>query len=540
MPQKSQTRMVPIKEFGGDSKELARLRSEHSLYTIYKSHWDLCMSAYEGGPDFCNELNIFRHFRENEDDFRDRSRRLHYINYCEQLVDFYTNFIFSETIDRNGGQNQPWYDEFIKNVDQKGTSLEQYMRRISDETQIYGMCYTLVDTPPTPSQLQGQAITVQQAKDFKLAAYWCYIRPTEVTDWVVDDFGNYQYVKRRQVYSEPDPTTNTIRIFEMYTEMYTSKTVVTKVDLTDPTHPQVLPAVTTPNTLNVIPLYTHRYKRSKRYPHMGNSFLRDFAYNNREIMNLTSLLQEFLYRQCFNVLVKEIESGIPITSQQDGILGTANVLEIPKGAEMPKYLSPPSDPAKFIAAERDSIKQEMFVRASEDAMNQLFNGQGASGFSKSQSFSKTVPFIAARADGLEHAENALMTITLKLEGKEWDGRVLYKDHYDVTNLTDAMTQFVMITRDMQMPSETFTKTELKRIVKEFDGKLDSKTMEAVMSEIDAMNFKTWQADQLEALVGAPSSPADQQMPKGTNTTAESKAESMKVPNTNATKKLKQS
>lgn len=538
MPQKSVTVYKPVDEFGGDSVELKRLRATHAVYQIYMSHWNLCMSAYEGGPEFANEMNIFRHFRENEDDFRDRTRRLHYINYCEQLVDFYTNFIFSETIDRDPGDNAAWFNQFILDVDRCGTSLEEYMRRVSDESQIYGLVYTFIDAPPLPEGVD--TVSKQDEADLKMRPYWVLMRPDEILDWTLDDFENFTYVKRREIISRPDPS-GKIDVFERYTEMFQDHFQVTLVNITDATHPKVFAPITTPNDLGYIPVFVHRYKRSKRYPFMGNSFLRDFAYNNREIMNITSLLQEFLYRQCFNVLVKEIESSIPITSQQDGILGTANVLEIPKDAEFPRYLSPPADPAKFLQGERENIKNEMFARASQDAMTQMFNGQGASGFSKSQSFSKTVPFIAARAENLERAENVLFKMTLERINKDWDGRIKYKDHYEITNLTDAMTQFVMITRDMFMPSETFDKAELKRFVKEFDGKLAPEVMAKVVSEIDSMDYDAWKLVQQEALVkpagNGGTSPAEQQAPKGSGTTAEVAAESNNQ-GSKATKKVK--
>jgi hypothetical protein len=520
-----------ITEFGPDSKELKRLRSFHSVYGLYVAHWDICLAAYEGGPDFAKEGNIWRHFRENEDDYRDRVKRLHYINYCEQIVDFYTNFIFSETIDRNGGSNAAWYEEFVKNVDNKGTNLNSYMKKVSDETQIFGMCYTLVDAPPVPEGV----LTKQQEKEQNIRPYWCFLRPEEVVDWVTDDFDNFTYLKRREIISRVD-SDKEIHTLERYTEFYPDRFVQTAVDITDPAKPMVGQPSTIVNALGLIPIYVHRYKRSKRYPYMGNSFLRDFAYNSREIMNLTSLLQEFLYRQCFNLLVKEVESQVPITSQQDGLLGTANVLEYPKNANAPAYISPPADPAKFIQSERASIKEEMFRRASQDSMQELFNGGAASGFSKTQSFSKTVPFIAARAEVLEVSENALMQLTLARISKNWDGKIKYKDHYEITNITDAMTQFVMITRDMLMPSETFDKEQLKRFVNEFDGKLQPDIRNKINQEIETMDYDKWKEVQKEALIGAPKSPAAQQKPKSTGTVAEVKAEA-KTNGGAATKKL---
>jgi len=268
---------------------------------------------------------------------------------------------------------------------------------------------------------------------------------------------------------------------------------------------------------------------------MGNSFLRDFARSARRILNLTSLLDEFLYRQCFNILAKEVDTSIPLRDQEDGSVGTSNVLEYPKGASAPAYLSPPVEPAKFIQEERQRLANEMFKRAAQDFLNELFNGEKSSGFSQAQSFAKTVPHIAHRADILEKTENALMTLTCKIVGKEWDGKVRYKDRYEITNITDAMTQLLMVFRDLQMPSETFVKEELKRLARELDGKLPQDVMAKILKEIEDMDFAKWQETQKEALVGKSKSPGDQQKDKSTGTVSEVAAES-RTPGA-ATKKL---
>jgi hypothetical protein len=517
-----------------DRKEIDRLRTSHFLYQRYAPEWDMYLAAYEGGPDFADKKHIFKHFRENEDDFNDRASRLHYINYCDQIVDFFTNFIFAETIDRTSGATggSAFYDEFIKNVDKKNTSVNDYMRDISDEVQIFGMVYTLVEAPPLPV---GQPVTKQTEKDLGITPYWVLLRPNEVLDWIVDDFDRFAYVKRRQI--ENRVSSEGILTIEKYTEFYEDRIQTSSIDITDPQKPKLLVGELVPNSMGMVPLYVHRFKRSKRYPFMGNSFLRDFAYNSREIMNLTSLLQEFLYRQCFNILAKETDSVLPLQSQSEGEIGTSNVIEVPKGASMPEYLSPPADPAKFIQSERLSIKQEMFSRASQDTMNELFNGEGKSGFSQAQSFSKTVPFIARRADLLESAENALMALTMKRLGKTWDGRVKYKDHYEITNIQDALTQFLTLARDLGIGSEEFVKTELKRFVKEYDGKLPIDSLRKIEQQIDSMDFAKWQQLQQDALIGRPKSPGDQQKKKSTGTMGEVQAEA-KSPNTAGTKKTK--
>jgi hypothetical protein len=512
-----------IETNGIENPEILRLRSKNELWNVYAPEWNLYLSAYEGGPDFANGDNIFKHQRENPDDFNDRASRLHYFNYCDELVDFFTGFIFAETIQRDGGANAEFYQTFITDVNKKGDSVTDYMKLVSDDMQIFGMSFTLVDTPRVPL-LDGNILTKQQEEDMGLRPYWVLIKPAEITDWIVDEFEILQYAKRMQ------PTTKLVsgvqRHFEKYTEWFTDHTEVSWIDVTNPAKPELIESMkeAVENRLGFIPLVCARYKRSKRHPYMGNSFLRDFAYNNREVLNYTSLLQEFLYRQAFNILAKEVDTSIPLRDQQDGVLGTSNVLEYPKGAEAPKYISPPVDPAKFIAEERQRIVNEMFKRAAQDTLNELFNGEKSSGFSQAQSFSKTVPFIAGRADTLEKAENAFMALTMKLINKSWDGKIKYKDRYELTNITDAITQLTSIFRDLYMPSETFVKEELKRLVHEMDGKIPIETMATILKEIDDMNFSEWQEVQKQALIGQPKSPADQQKNKSSGTIAEASAE----------------
>lgn len=515
-----------------------RLRLTHELWSSYSPEFDLYLAAYEGGRDIITEKHLAKHQRENIEDYNDRLKRAHYMNYCEPLVDFFTNFIFSETIDRSGGTNSDLLNEFLADVDRRGNNIDFFMRSVCDDMQIFGMVYILVDTPKLNSSTSPEVITKAFEKENKIRPYWVVITPNEIVDWVVDDFDEFEYVKRRQIVNIiSDGVIDTV---EKYTEWYKDRIEINGIVITDPAKPYLLPKELLDNPLGSIPIMVARYKRSKRNPYMGNSFLRDFAYNNREIMNLTSLQQDFLYRQAFNILAVETESNIPLAEQQDGEIGTSNRLEYPKGATIPAYITPPSDPAQYISETIARIKNEMFLRASQDTLTELFNGEKASGFSQAQSFSKTVPFIAARADTLEKIENALMQLTLQFIGKSWDGKIKYKDRYEITNLTDALTQLQVLARDLMLPSETFVKEELKRIVHEFDGKLPPETMKEVEDQIDAMDFSDWQETQKEALVGKSNqgnSPGAQQKSKSSGTTAEAAAEA-KTTSAAATKKVK--
>lgn len=478
-----------------DLNEISRLRAANMLYEEYRPLWDFYLSAYEGGPDFTNAENINRHPREHVDDFDERVKRLHYLNYCEPLVDFFTAFIFAETIQRNGGSEPAFYQEFIKDVNKKGEDITSFMQQLSDAKQIFGMVYVLVDAPQVPER------TLTKAEENKLGIrpYWVMITPQEVLDWIVDPFDKYVYFKRVQHLERIQDGYK--QYIEKYYEWSPDEIKITVVDVTNPNKPILMPPVILPNSLGEVPIVLLRYKRSIRHKYMGNSFLRDIALNNKEVMNLTSLLQEFLYRQCFNILAMQMDGALPTNQQNEGDVGTANILQYPEGAQPPSYIVPSAEPAKFLQDERQRIVQEMYKRAAQDTVNELFNGGKASGFSKSQSFSTSVPKIATRAEILEKAENKLMQLTMQYMGKVWDGKILYKDRYELTNISDALSQLNQLFNNLQMPSETFIKEEFKRFVHEFDGKLSDESMTKIYAEIEDFDYADWQDTMKLALIG---------------------------------------
>jgi hypothetical protein len=472
-----------------DKREIERLRSQSALYQAYAPLWNFFLAAYEGGKSFASASNIFRHPREHPDDFNERSKRLYYHNYCYPLVDFFTTFIFTETIQRDGATNRELYDKFITDVNKKGEDVTTFMMQVSDDMQIFGMAYVLVDAPPKAAGAEN--LTQAQQDEQGIRPYWVSVRPTEVLDWATDSFDQFTYLKRVEVQCRIGAGMVKQNV-ERYTEWSQAEIKVSEVDITNPDEPVLLPQLAAvPNEMKKIPFNVTRYKRSKTHKFMGLSFLNDLAFVNREVMNLTSLLQEFLYRQCFNILAMESDPNVAEIEQMQGEISTANMLKYAQGTKEPKYITPPVAPAAFLQKERAENIMSMYKIAAQDTQNDLFNGSKSSGFAKSQSFQTTVPKIATRAESLEQTEMKLMELTFEYMGKKWDGSIKYKDHYQITNLTDALSQLSTLFKDLQINSKTFAEMQMKRMIDEFDGKLTPAQRKKVYEEIEAIDWDEW-------------------------------------------------
>lgn len=500
--------------------KLKELLKQHPQYVAMVPEWKFYESAFEGGTSFTRPENIFKHSRENIQDYEDRCKRAHYFNYCKPLVEFFRNFIFNDPISRTTIPEQLTKVSFLDDVSFRNESIDSFMKDVCDDFHIYGTSYVLVDSEPEPENLFSQL----DVERLNLRPYWVLIKPYEIWDWKKDKFGKFSYVKR---FVSDDGSNDNGTFFE-----YTKDTVVvTTVAKEGTKEVKIIDQKVLENKIKTIPIVKILFQTSRGYPDVGVSFLVDLAKNNRDILNLTSLLQEFLYKQAFNFLVIEKSQTIEDGGQEIEI-GSSNVLAVPPGSTYPAYVSPPIPPAEAIAKERSVIKNEMFTRAAQDAMRELFNGTGASGFSQAQSFYKTAPFIANRAEILENAEIELFKLTMLFYGEKFLGSIKYKDRYEITSFTDALTQFSILVKDLHIPSETFVKHELKRLVKEYDGKIPTAILDTILAEIDSMKFTEWS----EKIDKSDESPAAQQESKQTGTMMEVAEESMKEPS--ATNRLK--
>jgi hypothetical protein len=471
-------------------REIERLRSEHPDYAISKERWDFYLRSYEGGPDYVSDDTLHKHQREHQEDFQDRLDRAVYANYCQPLVDFVPEFIYSQGVNRKPPKNlEQVFDNFKLNVDRAGTALDPFMESTAEEARIFGHTWVGIDKMPKPENEGEISDARAEALGIKVP-YLYHVRPLEVLDWITDRFGNYIYLKRKDIYWEKVGARGRFRRIERYTEWELETVTISKIDITEEGQEKLLPKKKQENVWKLIPFVQFFYKRSKFKKDIGVSFLNDIAYQNNYVFNLTSYLGEFLARQCFNILSMEQDTSVPTRDRADGRVGTSNVLWIPKNAtHKPEYITPPVDPAEFVQSERSNAIKEMYRQAAQDIMAEVFaGGDVPSADAQKQAFARTIPMIAKMADSMQFGEISLWTIWAQMQGKLWEGgSIAYRDDYSVTNVQDLLLQLTTIFNNLKVLSPTFIREEWIRIINEFDGKIPPDTMTKIKDEIAAMS-----------------------------------------------------
>lgn len=265
---------------------IEELNTTNPLYDTFKDSWDFYLNSYEGGNDFISNANIFSHTRENPDDYKDRIKRAVYFNYMQPLVNFFSNFIFSEEIARYGGAHDDQFQRFILDVNGKGDTMDLFMREVCDLNQIFGHIDILVDKKSNNTGIAPLSLLQEQELGLD-SPYFVLLYPHEVLDWRFSDTGNFTYLKR--CVKDGD--------YKTYTSWYPNN--IEKVVVRTVRGKEVIEdSQMLPNTLGEVPVVRSFYRRSKKYRNMGCSFLTDISMINRRVMNLTSLTEEFLARQC--------------------------------------------------------------------------------------------------------------------------------------------------------------------------------------------------------------------------------------------------
>jgi len=474
--------------------EIDRLRTTCGSYDANIDHWHFLLKSYEGGPSYVSAETLFSHQREVAEDYADRMKRAHYTNLVAPIVTFVSEFIFKETIERQPDADlQDDYHAFEKNVDGSGKNLDEFMETVANELRLFGNLYVAFDKQAPPSDIDVTKLSKFESEQHGLnRAYPFLVRPMEVLDWVYDRFGGLVYIKRCEKFDRFEGIGHVTPI-ERYYEWTASTVRITDIDVSDPTKPKLSPSAEASgqdevNKFSCVPFIPAFTEKSISDSSIGLSAVRDIAYGNRHVFNLTSLLDEFLFRQAFNILAMENDSSLPTKDRNEGTFGTSNVLGFSRNAaHKPFYLSPPVDPAEFMQSERNVAINEMFRQASQDVASEIYAVSNRSGDAAKQAFGRTAPTITRLADTLQALETRMAQMWARLTRKaEWTGKIGYRKDYSISSLLDLLVQLNMILQNVRVQSPTFIREQMKRVVREVDGRLTQDMKKKIYAEIDAI------------------------------------------------------
>jgi len=444
----------------------------YGMYDEFRGWWNFYLDSYEGGDDYLRANYLYRHVKEDESDFRDRIQRSYYYNFCRTVVDTYVAHIFrkANAIYRRSDDTGD-YERFLSDVDARGNTMNVFMQeQVAPAAQIFGQVFVVVDKPKFKGELKSKA----EEREKGIRPYLVAVDPRDVVDFQFDSRGNVLWVRMREVRERPsDPFYKSNASDE---EEYVCRTWTREGWFLHDAEGNLIEA--DEHALGRVPVVIVYNVESRKYPGFGVSALSDIAPINRSIYNWCSLNDEFLYRQCFNILAMPEMPGIKRRK-----IGPGNALTYPiDAARPPHYIYPPVEPGEYLLKNIDAAIRQIYRLAVLGAAWGIETPQSASGISKAYDLYQTNENLVKKAKNLEQAEAEIGAIWGLWEGKEgFKPTVEYPTDFKITDLAeDLKNDFAVLKMNI---SESFNKALRKRAAARYI-KLDPKQMERVAAEIE--------------------------------------------------------
>ena len=272
---------------------LTILKKENTEFQAKKTELEFFLNSYEGGRDYLNSGAIFSHVREDASDYNDRKKRACYFNYCQPIVDIYVSHLFKKPISRTSEGYQEALETFWPDVDRRGHDLASFMKEeVAVPCQVFGYMFVLVDKP----QYGPDILTRADEEALGALPYFCAISPQSVINWSVDRYGKFywlRYVEDVAATDDPFGSGKKTRRFWTWTRTEWNHHEEVKQEGGTLAVREVARGV---HNLGEVPVVVFYNRRSKKYQVPGVSAIQDIADINRSIINVCSLINEFLYR----------------------------------------------------------------------------------------------------------------------------------------------------------------------------------------------------------------------------------------------------
>lgn len=496
--------MIPIKDI---------VENPHTINQRYTAFWYFLLQSYEGGVDYSNSMllqsnknpgvldslwnyfvngiqqnnqtvkgNLFIHPKERIEDFNRRTNMSYYYNFCSPIIDIYGDHLFKQAVIEDFKEIKGTIDQVKDNIDQQGSSIEEFRKQMADMAQLYGHCFVIVDSPKIQEPVETRADQIEK----RAFPYLCLYPPMAIKNWSLDEYGKPYWVLVEETKDGNKDVANFQKnsarecFYRLWTRegwiLYNDKYEFVDEDTHD---------------LGEVPIVCVFAKKSKKARNfLGISDLADIAFIARDIYNASSELRQILRDQTFAFLAVQGTSD----EYSDLALGTGKGLLYPEGRNVPQYVAPPSDNAKTYFDHIDRQIQKIYQIAKLDSGGVSATSSGSpsssgtvdnqSGASKAWDFNQTNSSLSSKSSNLEDAEMKIWQLFAKWEGAEFTGNVQYPNEFSISSLRDDLTEAEQEARVVL--GKTFDAEVRKAIIRKKFPRKSDKDIAIMDKEIDTM------------------------------------------------------
>lgn len=440
--------------------------------------YGLLRDAYFGTGGFADGGYLIKHKRERADKYKNRQELAYYLNYTATAVNSHVDPVFRQEIKRDWkGQGAALWEEYQKNVDNAGTTLQGLAKRAATGAKLFGVNFVVTDNAAE------QPDTLEKAIEARALPYSFIVEPDRVTEVKVDRFGRLT----RFSYTEPTERDNADDGGEEHNVRTWTKTAWQLADKDGKVIEQG------GNPIGRVPVTIWPSRELDPAAVLQPSEFLSIVKANHHLYQLCSWLSEILQNQAFSILIYPSREATNLT------IGTDNALGFPDDAShTPDFIAPPADPANMIADQIDRIIQEIYRMANLTLVTGVQKQQ--SGVAKAWDFERTNQTLADFAANCQAAEKDLAEVFCLWTGQAIEYSVEYPTDFAIVDVAEELANAESAV-SLNLGT-TFLIEVAKKVLSAYLPGIEPETFDEIVEEIKARG-----TDEMMARVGGYDDPA---------------------------------
>ena len=403
------------------NEAIANVISGNELYDTYKDTWQYWLESYIGGEEYRRAEHLVRYQLETENEYQARLNTTPLENHCASIISTYNSFLFRTAPTRELGniENLPETEDFLKDADFDGRSLDAFMKDVATWSSVFGHCWVMLSKPDIG------AVTRAEEVQAGVRPYVSVLTPMVVLDWSYKRAPSGRYQLDYLKYLE-DVTKDIYTVKEWTPE-------VIKTTVVDVEEEIIQEELVEQNGLGKIPAICV-YNKKGVVKGIGISDIADIADAQRFIYNATSEIDQSIRLDSHPSLVKTPETNAGI--------GAGSIIHMPEnmdpglkpyilefsGASVDKILSA----IQHQTANIDKMANTGAVRATES--------RTMSGVAMETEFQLLNAKLSEKADSLELAEEQIWKLFCEYMGYEYNGEIDYPGSFNIRDTGSEIQQ----------------------------------------------------------------------------------------------------
>jgi hypothetical protein len=434
----------------------------HKDYQETVNNWEYYIRSYNGGYDYMVGQYLHRYNLELDNEFNQRLANTPCDNHCKNIIQIYSSFLFRVRPSRDFGSlaDEPTINNFLKDADLEGNSLNAVIKQAQNYASIYGHCFLILDKPNVTTNTRAEEL------EQDIRPYLSIVTPENVLDWNYERQLNGKYeLNYLKIREEVDKKGGT------YMRVWYPDRIDT-IYMAEREEPRVIDTVD--NMIGKIPaVILYNAKSHKRG--IGQSDLTDIADLQKAIYNEYSEMEQLIRLTNHPSLVK--------TPSVNASAGAGAVIEMPDELEpnLKPYLLQPSGSSLQSIMDSINNKVESINRIAHTGAIRTTKTGISSGVALQTEFELLNARLSEKADNLQISEEQLFRLYALFQNGVFDGEINYPDSFNIRDYaTDLM--FYQQAKAINVQSPTLSKEidkEIARAVVDDDEKLN-----IIFDEID--------------------------------------------------------